>query len=42
MGERLSENCSRGTEVDIGTMYAALDLSNDAVGNIRVRRIQVY
>ncbi|KAE9365606.1 hypothetical protein N431DRAFT_488718 [Stipitochalara longipes BDJ] len=33
MGERLSMNCSRGTEVDIGTMYGALDLSNEAVRN---------
>jgi hypothetical protein len=32
MGERLSKNWSRATEVDVGTMYGALDLSNEAVG----------
>jgi len=26
-------NCSRDTEIDIGTMYGALDLSNEAVSD---------
>jgi hypothetical protein len=32
MGEHLGKNCSGTVEVDVGIMYGALDLSNEAVG----------